>query len=140
MDYVGVQSDEPGCAVSTATFEDSFLAIGAHVDHRCVSVVLRAPLLSVAAGAGARRAWFKRDALRLPEVQELMRRPCSQVLHFPADVLWGSNRLELLCSKLCRVILSEVAPPERPAPRSEWMSASTWALATEQRSRRRQFS
>jgi hypothetical protein len=120
--------------------DESVLTIADHVDHRAVVADV---ILDVGADSRFRAtpaAWYRREGLRLPEVQLAIQQEWALVPDFPsASADWSSDCLNALHGKVSRLILAKCSPAGLPAPRAEWMSAGTWAAISSAREARKRF-
>ena len=83
------------------------------------------------------RRWFQRDALRLPEDRERVR--CTWEATPPLPDHWEASRSDAAVANVARLIMAEVAPPQKPAPRSQWLTGDAWEAVQQHVQVRRTF-
>ncbi len=66
------------------------------------------------------KSWYCRRALKIPEVQALVGHLWTSTPALPPTST--ADDMQACIAKLGRTILAEACPPEKPAPRREWLS------------------
>jgi hypothetical protein len=127
IDFVAVPYDLVCSVRHTQVLDEDALPINPHVDH--CAILVEAALPRVPVGPQARSGpWFKREAFKLPGVQDQLRLLFSQVLAFPLHHGWAASRVEELFCKLSQFLLAMAAPQSVPAPRVDCVSGGSWHL------------